>query len=417
MAAPFSNSPLFRQASAQIRNQARQELRGTVLFRAFDEIQRCGRSGSDQKRALEKTLQKYGKIDLRRALHEISATHIGEVAKECVRYSRGGIGRMFLSGLFSALGDTGKILQELVSSVQGGSGLAREIAFAMKLLQSHGYHVIRPPGAGRQVPPAGTSLADFLDELRAQGYGIPAPENVKGVKPGRLPGGVPDVTTKGEPRRFVDLQDPIDGNSRRLRVNHPAVTGDFVRTSNSSTVYEIGYDITSRPPTLYVRFYETRKGGGKSKSPGPLYQYLNVSLNEFLSLYKVRNKGHKTTGTEHLEETIGGDASPGTWIWDHLRIRGTVSGHHKSYELVGVMGDYVPRQAKLYPSGERYETRTVMNVTTGKRMTSTLEPGPADSLVSRRLQAAMALNPSGSRPVNRGTPRRPNPGTPNRGRG
>jgi hypothetical protein len=54
-----------------------------------------------------------------------------------------------------------------------------------------------------------------------------------------------------------------------------------------------------------------------------------------MGLYALRNKG-------------GGDG-PGSWVWDALRIRGTVSGHQKDYELVGIMGNYVPRKATVRP--------------------------------------------------------------------
>ncbi len=103
----------------------------------------------------------------------------------------------------------------------------------------------------------------------------------------------------------------------------------MVPTPGSDNVYEFGYD--AEHAYLYVRF---KKGlapheQARPNAPGSLYRYAGVTPDEFLSLYKTRNGG------------------TGEWVWDHLRIRGTVSGHQKDYELVGIMDTYVPRKATV----------------------------------------------------------------------
>ncbi len=88
----------------------------------------------------------------------------------------------------------------------------------------------------------------------------------------------------------------------------------------------------------YVRGSRGPDGHPLRGGPGSLYRYSSVSPEEFLSLLAVAAGGSKS-----------GEAGngPGDWVWDHLRIRGTWSGHQKDYELVGIMGGYVPRKATV----------------------------------------------------------------------
>jgi hypothetical protein len=141
-----------------------------------------------------------------------------------------------------------------------------------------------------------------------------------------------------------------DGSNRTFAKTHPIVTGEMVRTPSSTSVYAFGYDAAEA--RLYVRFRKDdqaggrlRNGGkskakinGKSDRPGPLYRYSGVTPEEFLELLKLKNKG--------------GGSGPGKWVWDVLRVRGTVSGHRKDYELTGTVGDYVPRKATAMPSDD-----------------------------------------------------------------
>src|SRR5690606_31284603 len=49
--------------------------------------------------------------------------------------------------------------------------------------------------------------------------------------------------------------------------------------------------------------------------------------------------------------------SKGDFVWDNIRVRGTVSGHKFDYRLVGVREGYVPRKAVLRGDGEWFEPR------------------------------------------------------------
>ena len=60
--------------------------------------------------------------------------------------------------------------------------------------------------------------------------------------------------------------------------------------------------------------------------------------------------------------------SKGIFVWDEIRIRGTVSGHKFDYRLEAVRNGYVPRKATMTPAGEMYLPRSVKvrSVSTGK---------------------------------------------------
>lgn len=129
----------------------------------------------------------------------------------------------------------------------------------------------------------------------------------------------------------------------------------MVETPQSSNVFSFGFDNQSH--SLFVRFKDAPKdtgksaggfkitavhgasGAGRPHQPGALYLYHNVPARLFLTFLDASSKGG--------------------WVWDKLRIRGTVSGHRFDYALVGVQGGYVPRKATLTPQGEAYIPRTI----------------------------------------------------------
>jgi hypothetical protein len=148
--------------------------------------------------------------------------------------------------------------------------------------------------------------------------------------------------------------------------------------ADSYRVYEYGYDVESA--FLYVRFVADTWGTEGQKLPGSLYQYAEVTPEMFLSFHTARGSN--------------------SWIWDHLRVRGTVSGHQKPYRLVGIMGGYVPRKATLKADGEWFIKRQI-KTTSGKWLES--------------QRPEMLVRPLAGKPWI-GRPQSPNRGTPNTGR-
>lgn len=112
---------------------------------------------------------------------------------------------------------------------------------------------------------------------------------------------------------------------------------------------------------------------GKENAPGPTYAYFGVSPAVFNRMKLAHSKGK--------------------FVWDELRIRGTVYGHRYRYQLVvgqlvtgfpgAVVQQYIPRKA----TRRGFVTRAVADVGTGRRSftSSTLPPaGHGGGFTTRR---------------------------------
>lgn len=182
------------------------------------------------------------------------------------------------------------------------------------------------------------------------------------------------------------------GRTMWIQPDDPMITGEMIQVE-SSNVHSIGFDWdgNSQHGTLKIRFLQSdRRQGRKGQAAGPLYEYENVHPYVFESMRTADSKG--------------------SFVWDRIRIRGTVSGHRYRYKLVGISQGYVPRQAKAYGQGgnrkEYFIGRQVngRNVRTGEQRTFT--SALPDRLVGRYQPELQAL-------ASRGMPNR---GQPNRGR-
>lgn len=150
------------------------------------------------------------------------------------------------------------------------------------------------------------------------------------------------VEPPGPRRMLVDTREEPEDQ------NHPPLIEGPIEVS-SSNVHSIGYEHRLNGlgnGDLLVRFLGSAGNpwykGKMRVGEGALYRYKDVPYRLFES-FKIA-------------------ASKGKWVWDELRIRGTVSGHVYDYELAG-LGEYqrtVPRQAGMMrgQSGEFYIPRT-----------------------------------------------------------
>jgi hypothetical protein len=124
----------------------------------------------------------------------------------------------------------------------------------------------------------------------------------------------------------------------------PLYRGQMIAVQ-SSNVHSIGYQYNDASPskgTLIVRYLHGKTG---QKKAGPQYEYYNIHPAVF--------------------DTFRNSASKGGFVWDRLRVRGTVSGHRKQYRLTGIVNGYIPRQAKRYGNNEYFVQRS-MNATSTK---------------------------------------------------
>lgn len=150
--------------------------------------------------------------------------------------------------------------------------------------------------------------------------------------------GIPPV----RPQYRVSSNPPPDDDDWRIfPEDRPLVEGMI--EVHSSNVHSIGYRHqlgNLGPGDLLVRFLG---GSGKERSgPGALYSYKSVPY-EVFQAFKIA-------------------ASAGKFVWSHLRVAGTISGHQYDYDLadLGILRN-VPRQATgalRGRVGEHYVPRT-----------------------------------------------------------
>ena len=359
-------SPLFQRAGAEMVRQAEREFYGTQLGRAVRTVEAGMRSGvrSELYANFSRAMGAFESSGVESSLRVLSGTSLGELAGVVQRYARGG-GSEILQQFFADLGPAGRFLSALTLGKKGKTGDA-SIDRLIELVESLGFPVLRP--GVKRTP---EQLEAMAEELRLHGYTVfrpgegpvswlKQPRGAEAVGTGRRPQPEPETRIGGE----------------RFPPNHPIVTGQMVPSPESSNVHSFGYD--SDQGALYVRFKRGEIKGSRARpsGPGSLYRYEAVQPREFLSMLETNSKGN--------------------WVWDHLRIRGTFSGHQKDYALVGIMYGYVPRKATVRPTpeglGEWYEPRTVS--------------GMSGVEYRSKLPGEWAWHPD------RGTPDR---GTPNRG--
>lgn len=274
--------------------------------------------------------------DRRRA--EQAARELSRLVGGPLRFARIGSGRRTPSsrrrgGLF------GTVLKMLGRAV-GAGGSVDKIARALELLEEAGLTVdtstiplpppIAPPPSGPSPVPPSSPPGGFTTLPRPQQQPAAPP---RGIGPSQI----------GAP--------PLPGEESPF--------GQEILTPESSNVYSFSYhrEQGQRTGTLYVTFKapklssdvktgKGRLGGrdqlrgslgstitGKSNARGPMYAYYNVPPGVFTRMQQASSKGK--------------------FVWDKLRIRGTIYGHQYRYSLVqgavitsgGASGTYIPRKA------------------------------------------------------------------------
>jgi len=384
-------SPLFKQAAKFTKNAALREFRNTQLGRMLDSVRTASaRSKIDQKR-LGRALGGVKRFDAGRAMRELQGTEFGKLCAELHQYSRGGgIKRRAVQAFLEGLGPAGKFLKAAAGMAGGRTGIQGDLDSLVNVLQAFGYEVL-PPSTRRTRANTSRGVDAAAQFLQSLGYKVERPDGEPMPrKAGTLPFGLPPETTRGKPRRRVEVLDSY-GNTRRYPANHPMITGEMVPAPDSSNVYSYGYDIENR--VFYVRFRAFMRGEKRQKGAGragAIYRYLQVEPERADEFFRTVSKGEA--------------------VWDLFRVRGTLSGHQKPYELVGIMGGYVPRQAMLTPRGEEFVPRRV-ETTRDRWLTSQRQ---------RRLVRPLSGGSGNENwqpwQPNRGRPEGPNRGTPNRGR-
>jgi hypothetical protein len=177
-----------------------------------------------------------------------------------------------------------------------------------------------------------------------------------------------------------------------LTPDDPVLTGVMIPVP-SSNVHSIGFEFNFDYPLkskLIIRYKQKDRQSGRSGTVGgPTYEYLDVHPDWFDDLQQAGSKGK--------------------WVWDQLRIRGTVAGHQYRYNLTRAAQGYLPRRALVRNGIQRFQRR---------QRTAVYSDGRTEILTSPLPNAVIGrYSPTAHRPnvgnMDRGRMER---GTPNRGR-
>lgn len=200
------------------------------------------------------------------------------------------------------------------------------------------------------MKPTQAELQKAAELLRRAGYKVEKPDSWNGGRVVAPPQPSPFTRRQPTPGQLTPL--PLPGWENRPRQPQPDEDLDGRMTEvESSNVHSIGMrteKLGDRTGTLLVRYLGVHKGGIRA-GIGSLYGYYKVPVTLFREFQTA--------------------ASKGKFVWDELRVRGTISGHKYAYELIGITGQfvggrqiesYVPRQAALRrgQAGEHFITRT-----------------------------------------------------------
>jgi len=172
------------------------------------------------------------------------------------------------------------------------------------------------------------------------------------------------VRSRPQPRRDSSLPPNViirggryevlaKGIRRTYDPDHPAMTGRMTPV-RSSNVHSVGYDFNFENPwksQLIIRYLQADqsrggKGNSKRKVPGPTYAYRDVPPAMFDEILTA--------------------ASKGKWVWDNIRIRGTVAGHQYRYSITRIAQGYLPRRARVINGHQKLVQRVNSVVRDGR---------------------------------------------------
>ncbi len=374
---------LFDQATAAQKRAAVEAFRRTATGRAVDQYNRLERKLGGRSAVTADLLRRLRNVQVGGILKNLMRD-----AKGVDRYARQPRKNVLLDLLFKALGPVGSIFKSLMFPFRSvGIELGRQLAAARNLLKAFGYVTIPPPGQGEHA--SQSDQQRMADYLRSMGWTVGAPQSVA-PSPGAPVEPPPDEKQGQQNKPKKSKSDKVKVGGRNYSANDPIVTGEMIRVT-SSNVYAIGFDRDpggAQSGMLKVQFKHKQQKSGKktTDSAGATYAYYHVPTAVFQMFREA--------------------ASKGKFVWDKLRVRGTISGHRFDYALIGISQSYVPRKATVVGNEEWYLQRSFTSGTQVLR----------SNMGDERVRTMGRPNNGEPSPPNRGRPSGPNRGTPNRGR-
>ena len=367
--------------AAQAQQRLADALAKTPVGKLAREISGIAKSRTATKATEERLRRQLDQMSSGANSEAVARTAVARQIEEIERYSKSESGGAWgwLQRTFGPVADT---IKSMLRPGGGPAGSRKEIEAAAELLNALGAST---EGAkGRRVSVVSEdprSKAEAERTLRALGFDV---QDRKAVSPPTPPEQQsPSPVNRIDPTRGL-VRKMIGGMSVYYRPDDPILTGAMIPVS-SSNVHSIGFIWNDDQPekgTLKVRFLDHDANWKKTTKGGATYHYYDVHPRFFWAFQKA--------------------ASKGKWVWDNLRIRGTVSGHQFRYGLAGLSkSGYVPRQATRIGNEEYFLGRTVEGAN-GKSYRSELHDRMVRQLTSnQQVQVSRGFAHSG-RPSNNG---------------
>lgn len=374
------------------RQSVARQLADTPVGKLAREVDRVARTRKATQATAERLRRQLNSLTSGANREAIAKTSVARQIEEIERYSKseGGVWNF----LKRKLGPVSDVIRSLLQP-SGKPESNREIEAAAELLNALG---MTTEGAkGRRVSVQSrdpVAKADAERQLKALGFDVQQeeqqrPKSWESSRRTRFP--VNRITPAVQP-------DMTSGMERRMlggmfvyfNPNDPIVTGEMIKVV-SSNVYSIGFDWNFKEPekgTLKVRFRDTDSNGKKTDKGGATYNYYEVHPRLFIEFQNA--------------------ASKGKFVWDRLRVRGTVSGHQYRYGLARISKSmYVPRQATRIGDQEWYIQREV-ETEGGRTIRSQLQDRMVRRLTPEQAKKLDSLKPRDGKPRDG----RPNNGRP-----
>lgn len=376
--------------SARMRQKLASIIESTPAGRLAKEVTGLARTKRATKATAERLRKQLDDLTTGANRDAVARTRVASYLNDLERYARTDSGGIW-NWIKNKFGMVADVIKGLLRPL-GGKQVRKEMEAAAELLHALGSKT--DEGKGRKVTIQAEdpqTQADAEAALRQLGYDVQSP-----VHPiNRLPEDLlreepqPPEDRGPGPERIQPANQPgpnrgvrrmLNGVAVYFDPNDPIITGEMIRVQ-SSNVHSIGFLWQEKNPSksiLKVRFLDHRKKG--SGQGGATYQYYDVHPRVFIQFQNA--------------------ASKGKFVWDNLRIRGTVSGHQYRYSLSALgPSKYVPRQATRIGDQEWYLKRT-FNAGKGRKYRSELEDELVRKLTDKQRGLPKSVFPNTAKPRN-----------------
>jgi len=387
----------YRQQE-KLRQSLADQLSRTPAGRLAKDVDRVARTRSATKATADRLKRQFEQITSGASREAASRTRVANQIREIERYAMSTPGGAWgwLSKAFGPIADAVKSLLRPFGRKQ----VSREIESAAELLNALGASTEGPSGRRVRVESQDSrARADAERILEALGFDVdrgvspvsppaspvspstppftPTPPSNRLPPPAAPPSGPPQAPPSGG--GMVRLM--LDGRMISVPPDDPLVTGGMIRVQ-SSNVHSIGYDWNYKDPRkgiLKVRYLDKGRGVPAGRG-GPTYFYYDVHPGVFMRF-------------QHA-------ASMGRFVWDNLRVRGTISGHQYRYSLARISSTgHVPRQATRIGDEEHLLGRRVQGAN-GREYRSVLADRFVRQLTPQQRGMPRSLFPNDGRPSN-----------------